>query len=300
MRYLFLFCLLIAFNANAQDKPVVVSLLGVKYYEPKRSSEAQAKLESDLAAAKKNFDADASEDNYIWYGRRTGYMLRLNEAVDIFTQGLKKYPESYRLLRHRGHRYISLRRFDKAIADLEKAEKLMAGKPLDVEPDGVPNKLNKPLSSTQFNVFYHLALAHYLKGDFVKAESVWRKCLAVCENDDSSVAVIDWLYMTLRRQGKEDEAKALVAKVGDNLEIIENDSYYTRIKLYKSGNMDTRQPETPLEVATLGYGYANWFLYTGNKETAVKMFEKVVAGSEFAAFGFIAAEAELARLKVKK
>ena len=34
---------------------------------------------------------------------------------------------------------------------------------LETEPDGIPNKLNMPLSSTQFNVWYDLALAHYLK-----------------------------------------------------------------------------------------------------------------------------------------
>jgi len=298
MRPLLLLLILIAVGAKAQQ-PVVVSLLGTKYYEPRRTKEIQARLESDLQTAKKNFEGAPTEENYTWYGRRTGYMLRLNEAVDIFTQGLQKYPDSYRLLRHRGHRYISLRQFDKAIADLQKAELLMAGKPLEVEQDGVPNKLNKPLSTTQFNVFYHLALAHYLKGEFAKAEEVWRKSLAVCENDDSTVAVIDWLYMTLQRESKPDEAKALVATVGDNLTIIENDSYYTRIKLYKSGKMDTKAPETPLEVATLGYGYANWFLYTGKKETAVDMFRNVIAGTEFAAFGFIAAEAELARMQLK-
>lgn len=261
--------------------------------------QAQDKREENLATAKRNFESNPSEENYIWYGRRMGYLLRFDETIAIYTDGLKKYPESYKLLRHRGHRYISMRKFDAAIADLSKAEKLMAGKPLDVEPDGVPNKLNKPLSSTQFNVFYHLALAHYLKADFAKAEEVWRKCLAVSENDDSKVAVMDWLYMTLRRQGKHDEAKNILANVTDSMEIIENDSYYQRLKMYKNG---TALPEsnTPLEIATLGYGSGNWYLYNGDTKKAIEIFEKVVAGSEKAAFGYIAAETDLARLKQKK
>ncbi len=257
------------------------------------------KREENLAIAKKNFEADPSEENYIWYGRRTGYLLRFDEAQKIYTDGLKKYPNSYRLLRHRGHRYISMRKFDLAIADLSKAATLMAGKPLEVEPDGVPNKLNKPLSTTQFNVFYHLALAYYLKGDFVKAEAVWRKCLAVCQNDDSRVAVIDWLYMTMRRQGKHDEAKALLADINDSMEIIENDSYYQRLKMYKSGTA-LPEPKTPLDIATLGYGAGNWYLYNGDVAKATETFKKVVAGTETAAFGYIAAEADLARLQSKK
>lgn len=296
---LLMLCLIAPAITNGQKKPVVVSLLGVSYYEPQRSIEAQARLEAELANARKNFEASASEDNYIWYGRRTGYLLRLQEAVDIYTRGLQQFPNSYRLFRHRGHRYISMRKFDEAIADLEKAESLMAGKPLEVEPDGVPNKINKPLSSTQFNVFYHLALAHYLKGDFAKAEAAWKKCLAVCENDDSKVAVVDWLYMTLQREGKKDEAKKLLGSITDSMTIVENDSYYQRLKMYKNGT-PLPDPTTPLDIATLGYGLANWHLYNGNAAKATELFEKVVSGTEFAAFGFIAAEAELARLKSKK
>jgi tetratricopeptide (TPR) repeat protein len=260
---------------------------------------AQSKAEENLAIAKKNFDENPSEENYIWYGRRTGYLLKFDDAVRIYTEGLKKYPDSYRILRHRGHRYISMRKFDLAIADLTKAEKLMAGKPLEVEPDGVPNKLNKPLSTTQFNVYYHLALAYYLKADFKKAEETWKKCLAVCENDDSKVAAIDWLYMTLRRQGKNEEGKKLLDQISDPMEIIENDSYYQRLKMYKNGTA-LPEPETPLDIATLGYGLGNWYLYNGDTTKAVEMFKKVVSGTESAAFGYIAAETDLARLQAKK
>ena len=71
--------------------------------------------------------------------------------------------------RHRGHRYISQRKFDAAIADFNKAAELMQGAPIEMEPDGQPNKINKPLSTTQFNVWYHLGLAHYLKEEFDEA-----------------------------------------------------------------------------------------------------------------------------------
>lgn len=256
---------------------------------------AQTKQELDLAEAKKNFDANQSEDNYIWYGRRTAYTGDYDKAIAIYTEGLKKYPKSYKLLRHRGHRYISKRKFDLAIDDLNKAEKLMAGTPIDVEPDGIPNKLNKPLSSTQFNVFYHLALAYYLKGDFAKSETTWKKCLAVCENDDSKVAVIDWLYMTMRRQGKHDQAKVLLNDINESMEIIENDSYYQRLLMYKNGT-PLPTPETPLDIATLGYGLGNWYYYNGDKAKAKEIFEKVVSGKESAAFGYIAAETDLKRI----
>ena len=53
-----------------------------------------------------------------------------------------------------------------AIADLRRASQLVAGKPDEVEPDGAPNKAGIPRSTLQSNIWYHLGLAQYLRGDF--------------------------------------------------------------------------------------------------------------------------------------
>jgi tetratricopeptide (TPR) repeat protein len=290
-------------ESDVADQPVAISLAGVPFYEPVRTPAQQASLDSLVNVARNNFEADPSEENYIWYGRREAYLMHLHEAVAIFTEGLEKYPDSYRLYRHRGHRYISMRKFDLAIDDLRKAVALMEGKPLEIEPDGQPNKLNIPLSTTQFNVWYHLALAYYLTGDFDKARETWLKCIAVCENDDSRVAVLDWLYMTDRRRGRDMDAESVLDGVTKNMEIIENDSYYLRLKMYKGWLKpeellvaDTTRDDYDLSMATQGYGVGNWYLYNGDTTRAVDTFRKVVDGKLFAAFGFIAAEAELARL----
>jgi tetratricopeptide (TPR) repeat protein len=290
-------------EATSTPIPVATSLNGEPFYEPKRTEAQQAKLDSNLQVAKRNFENDPSEENYIWYGRREGYLMHLDEAIRIFTEGLQKYPDSYRLYRHRGHRYISARNFGNARSDFEKAAELMEGKPLETEPDGQPNKLNIPLSSTQFNVWYHLALAHYLLGDFEKAEKAYLECLAVSDNDDSKVAVYDWLYMTYRRQDKKAEASRLLESVTDKMNIIENDSYYNRLKMYKGLSkpeellsVDPSAEDYDLSMATQGYGVGNWYLYNGDEQKAKEVFGKVTAGSLFAAFGFIAAENDLAKI----
>jgi tetratricopeptide (TPR) repeat protein len=196
-----------------------------------------------------------------------------------------------------------LRRFDDAIADLTKASELMEGKPLEIEPDGQPNKLNIPLSTTQFNVWYHLGLAHYLKGDYAKADEAYKECLAVSENDDSRIAVIDWMYMTYRRDKKQEQADKILAMVSDSMTVIENDSYYQRLKMYKGWlkpedllQADATSEDYDLTMATQGYGVGNWYYYNGDTAKAVDTFKKVVDGKLFAAFGFIAAEAELAAI----
>ena len=49
--------------------------------------------------------------------------------------------------------------------------------------------------------------------------------------------------------------------------------------------------------ASLGYGLGNWFLYNRDKIRARQIFRKIVNGDQWASFGFIAAELELARLE---
>jgi hypothetical protein len=55
--------------------------------------------------------------------------------------------------------------------------------------------------------------------------------------------------------------------------------------------------DDPVQIATYGYGVANFHLVDGEPERARELFEKVLAGRQWAAFGYIAAEAELARLR---
>jgi len=285
----------------AAEAPEVYSLLGLEYYAP---ADHNPKLDSNLAIAKKNFEADPSEESYIWLGRRTAYLTRYNEAINIFSEGIDKYPRSYKLYRHRGHRYISQRKFDAAITDLNKAVELMQGAPIEIEPDGQPNKLNKPLSSTQFNVWYHLGLAHYLKGEFEAAEKAYLECMKVSDNDDLVTATVDWLYMTYRRMGKKEEASKLLELITPAMTIIENDSYFKRLNMYKGAlpvdsvlNVSSTNEDVDLALATQGYGVGNWYLYNSDTTRALETFQRVVAGKHFSAFGFIASEADLARLR---
>lgn len=289
---------------SAEKQPVVISLLGKEYFEPERSEEAQKKLDDNLATAKENWEKDPSEENYVWYGRRLAYLSRFQQAIDVFTEGLEKYPNSAKLYRHRGHRYISMRLFDRAIYDLTKANQLAPISPLEIEPDGAPNKLNKPLSSLQFNIRYHLALAYYLKGDYNNAIQMYQSCLTTCDNDDLLVATVDWMYMTDMRSGHPEDAKSILGNITENMTIIENDSYYKRCMMYQGKltpeallEVGDNDEDKDLTLATQGYGVGNWYYYHGDTIKAKEIFEKVVAGKHFSSFGFIAAEADLARWK---
>lgn len=269
---------------------------------PQLTKEARRDFETKLAQARATFDKDPqSVEAVIWLGRRTAYLGHYKEAIDIYTNGIERFPNDARLYRHRGHRYITLRCFDLAIRDLQHAVKLVKGKPDEIEPDGLPNARNIPTSTLQSNIWYHLGLAHYLKADFKGALRAYREAEKISKNSDMLVATKHWLYMTLRRLGREKEAAGAVASIPSNLDIIENADYYKLIKLYQgklsaaellgefSSNLNT------LSNSSVGYGLGNWFLYNGNHAEAEKIFRQINVGNQWASFGYIAAEAELKR-----
>lgn len=267
--------------------------------QPQLSLSARQQYEARLAKARADFETEASADNLIWLGRRTAYLGQYKEAIEIFARGIEKFPGDARLYRHRGHRFITLRCFNEAIADLEHAAKLVKGKEDEVEPDGLPNARNIPTSTLQSNIFYHLGLAHYLKGDFEAALKAYREAERVSKNPDMQVATVHWLYMTLRRLGRVNEANAALAQVAEKPDIIENADYFKLIQLYR-GRSSARELQAEigngaetLSSASLGYGIGNWFLYNDQRGEASRIFRQITGGNQWASFGYIAAEAEL-------
>lgn len=284
--------------------PEALSLDGRSLFPPPETPAGQQKKDSLLQIAQNDFDANPNDlEAIIWLGRRLAYLSRYKEAIKVFTAGMNVHPNAPELYRHRGHRYLSTRQFDKAISDFEQAATLAEGRDIEIEPDGLPNKLNIPLSSLQFNIWYHWGLAYYLQGDFEKAAALYEKCMEYSINPDLLTATTDWLYMTYRRLGKEDEAKALLAPIHADLEIIENTSYLNRLLMYKGLraptdllDLNNEDPEQLLNIVTQGYGVGNWYLYNGDEEQALTVFKKIVGTTYWSAFGYIAAEADLVRM----
>lgn len=283
-----------------RPRPEAISLLGHTLYSPKIPAERRARLEANLAQAKTDFDRDPHDpEAIIWLGRRTAYLGRYREAIAVYSNGIERYPRNPKLYRHRGHRYLTVRKIDKAIADLEKAANLMAGKPDEIEPDGMPNPKNIPRSTTQSNIWYHLGLAYYVRGHFVDAHRAFATCLEFSKNDDMIVATSYWLYLTLRRLNRDGQADQILRPIHGNMDIIENFTYHQLLLLYKGEKSPESLLDSPeadeVTLATLLYGLGSWYLAAGQTAKAESIFEKIIKGKQWPAFGFLAAEAELAR-----
>lgn len=280
------------------------SLLGEPLRPPELSAEARATYEANLATAEAEVAAQPEDaDAIIWYGRRLAYLGRYREAIAVFTRGIALHPDDARFYRHRGHRFVTVREFDHAIEDFLAAADLIRDTEDEVEPDGLPNAQGIPTSTLHFNIWYHLGLAHYLQGDLELALLAWNDCLEVSRHADSVVATSYWLNNTLRRLGLEAQADQVLANISADMDIIESTSYLDVLLLHKGERsaedlMGPMGDGATLASTTTAYGVAVWHLVNGRRDTAFGMFEDVLDNrSQWPAFGYVAAEADVARMR---
>ncbi|MDG2341470.1 MAG: hypothetical protein P8L24_00185 [Cytophagales bacterium] len=239
------------------------------------------------------FDNQNNAEALIWYGRRTAYLGYFQEAIKLFTLGIKNHPDDARFYRHRGHRYISTRQYDKAISDFKKAVLLTDGKVDQLEPDGLPNTKNIPLSTLHGNIWYHLGLAYYLKNDMKNALKAFNNRSVTHKYDDNIVSGGHWLYMINRRLGKIDKSSAVINEVHKDMDIIENMSYHQSCLFYKG---ELQESEMEMDEVAL-YTLANWYVYEKNDTIKAKeYYQNLLEKGNPYSFAYIAGESDWNRL----
>ncbi len=276
-------------NENTQANLQAYSL----FNEPLYSAEPSEALIERSKKHLENYKRDSlNVNNIIWHGRFTAYQGDYKKAISIFSEGIKHFPEDPRLYRHRGHRYITIRKFDLAVKDLEHAAKLIKNTPNQIEPDGMPNAMNIPVSTLHGNIWYHLGLAYYLNNNLSLAYEAFKNCLQTSSNADNVVSSSHWLYMILRRLNKNKEAAQVLTKITDSMSVIENHAYHKLCLFYKEAISedslftDSGAPSND----AIAYGIANWYFYNGEVKKSKKLLEKLLNKKSWNSFGYIAAE----------
>lgn len=201
------------------------------------------------------------------------------EAIATFTRAIAIEPGNALLYRYRGHRYLSVRELDRALADLERGF---------------------ALDSAMYGILYHLGVVRFARGDYHGAADAFARALPLAPDRNELGGSYDWRWMSLMRAGRTAEAAAVMAQVPDSAT---NTGYWQRMRLYRgligpeqviSGAGDT----SGIQVATLSYGLGNWYLVRGDTARAREAFRRAVSIAEgWPAFGFIVSEIELERLR---
>lgn len=274
--------------------PVAVprmTLIGTPLREPAWSPEVNTRLEKDLAIAQAVMAvAPEREDSFIWLGRRYGYLARWSEAIEVFTQGLEKFPDSYKLLRFRGRHLARYREIDRAIADYKRAAELVENKQDSYEPDGIINARHQYLGSYRANIHYYLGQTSFAAGDYEATLKGMERSSAepLVDHADRLVATTYWRYLALRKLGRHDEARTLVRKVPRGLELVENFTYYKGVQFLQG--MYTKEALMPEADSVIKFAIAMEHHFNGEQETAEAIWQEIIDGS---AQGFWPAESEL-------
>ncbi len=274
--------------------PEATSFAGKPLFTTPAKPEALAKSDSAINAIKAK--VELGEDDYVEIGKQFVATARYKMAVENYTEGLAKYPNSYKLLRNRGHRYITLRQLDPCIADLTKAEELIRNEP-DVMEFGLDGK---PTASVRHQIWYHIGVYNYLVGDFQKAAAAFEQAVATGGDLKNVVGASDWLYNCYQRQGDKTKAEAVIKPISPDADTDRESAYFRRILLYKGVikpeelvNVNMAPDSMGVNEVTKMYGLANWYRYGGDTTTANMLCKNILQSNAWPGFAYAGAEKDI-------
>jgi tetratricopeptide (TPR) repeat protein len=297
--------------------PETYSLLGdplyptpIKLWLPKDPAEYEAKLrelhENREKAASEWRESPEDPEKLLWFARRTEIVGNFNEACAAYTEGIRRWPNDPRFPRFRGHRFALLRRLDLALEDLERASRLIEGRPDEPEiyASGGPNSDKLGFSSFHWNVWYHLGFARFATGDLEGAVEAYRRCMGVCDVRESFVATMHWLYMPLIRLKRWGEAAKLLEGIEPTEKLVEVGDYYETLFMYKGATtpealLKKARSEGKVRLMTRAHAVGNLYLACDELRKAENVFKEIYETGEWSAGVHLLAEAELRRLGVK-
>jgi tetratricopeptide (TPR) repeat protein len=281
-------------KSEGTTEPEAVSFSGKFLFAKPAAENVQANSDSIIASL--NSKGDLAEDDYLEIGKQLAATARYKRAVQTYTEGLEKYPDSYKLLRNRGHRYITLRKLDKALNDLQHAEELIRNE-ADVMEYGMDGK---PTATVRHQIWYHLGVYYYLVKDYGLASSSFEKALETAGDPKNSVGASDWLYNCYQRLGETEKAKLVIQPITENYLDDKEQPYFKRIMLYKGIltpeqliDINKKPEDMTVQDITLLYGLANCHAYKGDKEKANEIYRIILKSDAWPGFAYAAAEKDI-------
>jgi tetratricopeptide (TPR) repeat protein len=266
------------------------------------------KLLRAVAEAKTAYESNLTIDSATWYGRLLGYQGLMREAIQVYTAGLKKHPDSAKLLRHRAHRYFNLREFDRSIEDGLRSAALYENRPLEREKLG-PDYFPSTPDVVQFYLYYHLGHAYLAKHDY-KSAAHWfdrsRQVGAGVGDMSSITAGTYWQYISLARGTQFDAAQTLLdgytmdlVDLKDNLE---SNNYFDGLQLFKhrrdpAGFFDDKDSGKAFSTSdgiksSTSYSLANYYIIQGRAAEAKDHLRRAMQIDTWSFFARVQAEAD--------
>lgn len=281
-----------------------ISFLGDTLWSvPIRPETAQRRLARLQRARQYVADKPTDVSARLSLARQTAGMGRLREAIRLLDEALDRHIDDARLYRLRAELLIQTRRPGAAIEDLRRAVWLTEGDSLTtefLEVDGVG------LVGVGLRHSVHLLLgqAYFLRADHPRAIAALTTALATAQNADEAAAAAVWLVLAhgQDRAGRPAVMSLLGAWQPDAQVVLRVPEH--RLLLAWKGVLpldslraSVQEFNDPDEEAlyTLAAGLSR--LASGHPEEAAMLFEVVRAVGNWTTIPYLAAEAELSRLR---
>jgi tetratricopeptide (TPR) repeat protein len=208
-------------------------------------------------------------------------LRRHEEAVAACSESLRLKPNGAEALRDRGHYYLNLGRIELGLADLQRAESM---------------------TKDDRGVYYHLGMAHYLRGDFAAAATAYEGCQRNSSDEGARTECQAWLYPSLVRAGREAQARDLLRGITSTSLPGHPGNYLDRLLLFSGARTEaqvaaTMSAEGALSETTVGYTLGLWHLLQGRSERARPYFQRVLDTGYTTSWGYRAAASEMQRLR---
>jgi tetratricopeptide (TPR) repeat protein len=266
-------------------------LLGLLLQTPPASDATAAFREGNAAFEKRENEAALAAydraialdpkvaDYHLARCRTLARLLRHEDAVASCSTAIDLQPDNAAALIDRGHFYVNLRKVEQALADLTRAE--AAG-------------------NDDYGLWYHLALARYLSGEFAKAADTYVNCVRTAPTADNRTACQAWQYLALRRAGRDADAQKLLdgfAPAADQAP----SAYIDRLLLFKGTKTEAEVAQAmekdAVQLPTVAYSLGMWHLLNGREARAREYFDKALTPpAQASAFGAVASFVERERM----
>lgn len=241
-------------------------------------------VKPNLQEAKEKLDANHIDpDSWYNYAMAVADSKGVEDTIDIFSEGLFYHPFSEMLHFGRGRKYISTKRYWRAISDFTMAIRL--------DPE-------------IYCFWYYRAVSNNLNGNYRAAIADFERAMEQTEPRER-YCIIDWIFTCYVELGEIDNAKKFLDTMDCNIVPPQMDySYRRRVMLYKGLikpedfiNMDDiksncveQDNRVNLELATLTFGLYIYYIYKNDQENADKALLKLMDNMITGAFGCIKGE----------
>ena len=285
-----------------------VTLDGKRLLEIPEPDSMKIANKAELDAARMHYLGHLSEVKpYLNYGilcLKSGF---IENAIQVFGKGLEQFPNTADLHLYRGIAAVQGRQFRVAIDDFWKAGKGVEGQRnvkgiLDKSPE------EKKIDATiQYDIYKWMGLAFQCQGDFSNAEKMYEVCGDFSTNSDLYCMSYYWQYQSYKRAGRDKDADGILETIDPKMFITPVTKPYLDAMLYYKGALNEQDlvdfnklPQSSKEAfdwTIKAYAVAVNSLLEKNEVKYVETLEKIMAIPYWNQMPYIAAEAELHKIK---